>query len=74
MSEPVPEGFYKMRFKCANCGFLFEVNIRKGNPANGAAGICPNCGVRSGRSGIGHHEAVYPSDTMNLGDKEILHG
>jgi len=63
--------FYKMKYKCANCGKEFEVEVRKGKPAKGEAGICPYCGVKTGVPGVGHHETVMPTI---VDGKEILHG
>ncbi len=65
---------YEMEYRCANCGQKFKVLIRKGEPARGAAGTCPNCGAASGRPGIGHHEMTWPSNPLSVGNQEILHG
>jgi len=72
MADGVTEGFYKMKYKCANCGETFESEVRKGSPSKGASGSCPNCGMQTGKPGVGHHEAVFP-DTP-AGKQEILHG
>jgi len=72
MTSDVQEGFYKMQYRCANCGHLFDAQVRKGSPARGASGSCPNCGMATGKPGVGHHETVLPN--MTVGNKEILHG
>ena len=65
---------YEMEYRCANCGHIFKVKLRKGLQAKGASGECPNCGVISGKSGIGEHEMTWPSSPLAVGSKEILHG
>ena len=70
MAEETREGFYKMTYRCANCGHSYDVEVRKGTAAKGAGGTCPNCGVASGKPNIGHHETVLPT----VDGKQILHG
>ena len=65
---------YEVEYKCGNCGHLFKVNLRKGLPAKGAAGDCPNCGIPSGKPGIGEHQMVWPEAKFAVGGREILHG
>lgn len=65
---------YEMEYKCANCGHVFKVQLRKGITARGAAGECPNCGIKTGRAGVGEHEMTWPSERLAVGNKEILHG
>ena len=65
---------YDMEYKCANCGKIFIVKIRKGATAKGASGPCPNCGIASGKPGIGVHEMTWPSQPFAVGGREILHG
>ena len=72
MDDKVQEGCYRMQYKCANCGKLFENDIRKGTPSRGASGNCPHCGMKTGTPGVGHHETIMPNVT--IGNKEILHG
>lgn len=70
MDDKAKEGFYKMTYRCANCGHEYTMEIRKGSPARGAGGQCPNCGMASGKPGVGHHETVLPT----VDGKQILHG
>ncbi len=65
---------YEMEYRCANCGHVFKVSLRKGAQGKGAAGECPNCGVKSGKPGIGEHEMTWPSTPYAVGNKQILHG
>lgn len=65
---------YEMEYRCANCGHVFKVMLRQGVPAKGASGPCPNCGVGSGKAGIGEHEMTWPSNPLAVGSQEILHG
>jgi len=61
----VDDNHYFMSFKCSNCGHVFEVQIRKGTPAHGQAGPCPNCGVRDNTSGVGHHSVIRDNQSDN---------
>jgi DNA-directed RNA polymerase subunit RPC12/RpoP len=72
MDDKVQEGFYRMQYKCVNCGKLFQSDIRRGAVAKGASGSCPHCGIQTGKPGVGHHEAVLPN--VIVGNQEILHG
>ena len=73
MSLQLNDSQYGMKFECANCGHLFEVAIRKGVPASGQAGICPNCGVRDNTSGVGGHRIIKANESENpTGGREIL--
>ncbi len=67
------DNHYFMKFKCSNCGYSFEKQIRKGTPARGQAGICPNCGVRDNTSGIGQHEVIRDNQSDNpTGGRQML--
>jgi DNA-directed RNA polymerase subunit RPC12/RpoP len=65
--------YYEIEYRCANCGKIFTKQLRKGTEARGQAGECPNCGVNSGKPGVGHHEMTWPAMPIS-GGKEILHG
>ena len=65
---------YDMEYKCANCGWVYKLRLRRGTEARGAGGECPNCGVKSGKPGVGHHEMTWPSKPFSVGNQEILHG
>jgi DNA-directed RNA polymerase subunit RPC12/RpoP len=65
--------YYEVEYRCANCGHIFKQQLRKGVEARGAAGECPNCGVKSGKPGVGHHEMTWPSTPLHSG-QQILHG
>ena len=65
---------FEMEYKCANCGNIYTVELRKGTAAKGAGGNCPNYGVASGKAGIGEHEMTWPSRPLAVGNQEILHG
>jgi len=60
----VDANHYLMEFICANCGHKFSKQIRKGTPAAGQAGICPNCGVRDNTSGVGGHKVIKANEDM----------
>ena len=66
------ESEYEMEYRCANCGHTYKIVLRKGVLARGAGGECPQCGVSSGKAGVGHHEMTWPQTPF--GGKEILHG
>lgn len=64
---------YLMKFRCANCGYEFERQIRKGVPAPGQAGVCPNCGVRDNVAGVGQHKIIMANESPSpTGGREIL--
>lgn len=64
---------YLMNFECANCGHKFERQIRKGTPAHGQAGICPNCGVRDNVAGVGGHRVIKANESENpTGGRQVL--
>jgi len=64
---------YLMNFQCANCGSKYEVILRKGVPAQGQGGICPNCGVRDNTAGVGGHKVIKANESENpTGGREIL--
>jgi DNA-directed RNA polymerase subunit RPC12/RpoP len=64
---------YLMKFRCANCGHQFEKEVRKGTPAHGQAGPCPNCGVRDNMSGVGHHQVIRDNQSDNpTGGRQVL--
>ena len=70
MTDP---NHYTMNFICANCGHKFERQIRKGTPANGQAGICPNCGVRDNVSGVGQHKVIRDNESADpTGGRQVL--
>jgi len=74
MSETkVDVNHYLIEFLCANCGQRFEKQIRKGTPAAGQAGICPNCGVRDNTSGVGGHKVIRANESEDpTGGRQVL--
>jgi DNA-directed RNA polymerase subunit RPC12/RpoP len=69
----VDQAYYMMNFECANCGHKFEKQLRKGTPAQGQAGICPNCGVRDNTSGVGGHRVIKANESENpTGGRQVL--
>ena len=69
----VEPNHYLMEFLCSNCGTKFEVQIRKGTPAAGKAGICPNCGVRDNVAGVGQHKVIRANESQDpTGGRQIL--
>jgi len=64
---------YLMNFECSNCGHRFQKQVRKGTPAHGQAGPCPNCGVRENMPGVGQHKVIRDNQSDNpTGGREIL--
>lgn len=49
---------YKMKFRCTNCGLIFEREVQKGLPALGKGGECPHCGLVDGKPGVGHFTVI----------------
>jgi hypothetical protein len=45
---------YSIKFRCPNCGEIFERLIQKGVIAQGHGGACPCCGVIDGQAQVGH--------------------
>ena len=74
MSETkVDASHYLMNFLCANCGHKFERQVRKGTAANGAAGMCPNCGVRDNVAGVGQHTPIRANESDDpTGGRQVL--
>jgi len=74
MSETkVDVNHYLLNFICANCGHKFEKQIRKGTPASGQAGICPNCGVRDNMSGVGQHKVIRDNESSDpTGGRQVI--
>ena len=74
MSETkVDANHYLITFQCANCGERFEKQVRKGTPAHGQAGICPNCGVRDSTSGVGQHKVIRANESEDpTGGRQVL--
>jgi len=69
----VDANHYLMNFQCANCGNQFDKQIRKGTPAHGQAGICPNCGVRDNMSGVGQHKIIRDNESADpTGGRQML--
>ena len=73
MTTEASAGNYVIEFCCANCGQKFETQIRKGVAATGAAGICPNCGVRDNTPGIGAHKVIRANESEDpTGGRQVL--
>ena len=69
----VDANHYLIEFRCANCGQTFEKQIRKGTPAHGQAGPCPNCGVRDNVAGVGGHSVIRANESTDpTGGRQIL--
>ena len=54
--EDVRTGDYRAWYRCANCGVVFQADLKKGEAVAQMKDICPVCGVRSGTAGVG----VFP--------------
>lgn len=70
---------YRVKFKCPNCGTIFDREIPEGQAARGNAGTCPNCKcnentvVRETGQKLGRFEVVPSSTNETDGNKfEIL--
>lgn len=66
---------YLVKFKCPNCGTIFEKTIPHGQSAAGNAGYCPNCRcdentvVRSTGQKLGRFEIVPPDVDGSKGNR-----
>ncbi len=74
MSETTVEpNHYLIEFLCANCGNKFEKQIRKGTPAMGQAGPCPQCGVKDNTAGVGGHKVIRANESTDpTGARQVL--
>jgi len=70
MTEP---NHYTIEFLCANCGLKFAKDVRKGTPARGQAGNCPNCGVKDNTAGVGGHKVIRANESSDpTGGRQVL--
>jgi len=53
---------YPMKFRCPNCGEVFDKGIQKGTTALGKGGKCPVCGVTDGQPNVGHFQVIKKND------------
>jgi DNA-directed RNA polymerase subunit RPC12/RpoP len=44
---------YDVEYQCSNCYHKFNKKLKKGTPAKGAGGVCPNCGCKDGQEEVG---------------------
>ncbi len=67
---------YQAKFRCSNCGEIFEKAVQKGHPATGMGGNCPNCGIKDGSAGVGNFLVMRKNEEMfAVSDpRQILHG
>lgn len=49
---------YGIKFRCPNCGDIFEKYLQKGVPAQGRGGICPTCGSSDGQPSVGQFQVI----------------
>lgn len=56
---------YRLKYRCSNCGIIFEFDIRKGQSASTMNGTCPNCSVKSGSPGIGFFSVIKLNDILD---------
>ena len=69
----VDANHYLIGFICANCGYKFKKQIRKGTAAAGQGGPCPNCGVTDNKAGVGHHQVIRDNQSPDpTGGRQIL--
>lgn len=65
------QNHYLIEYECINCGSRFTKQLKKGTPAHGHAGNCPNCGV--GEQKIGQHKVIRANESLEpLGRRQIL--
>lgn len=50
ITSALKEGYYRITYRCTNCGTIFEADIRKGTEAAKADSICPYCDTRSNKT------------------------
>jgi len=67
---------YQAKFRCSNCGNIYEKSVIKGQKADGMGGECPNCGIKDGTAGIGNFSVIRQNEEMfRVSDpRQILHG
>ena len=53
---------YKMKFRCPNCGEVFDKAVQKGVIAQGKGGVCPSCGVKDGQANVGNFQIVKKNE------------
>lgn len=46
------------KFRCPNCGTIFEKAIQKGVMSKGRGGSCPYCGVQDGQAQVGNFKVI----------------
>ncbi len=55
------------KFRCPNCGIIFEIALQKGVVSTGRGGVCPNCGVADGQAQVGHFKVIKLTEEHDSG-------
>lgn len=56
---------YVAKYRCPNCGTVFEKAVRKGVPSLGMGGECPNCAVRDGAAAVGNFQVIKENPQLD---------
>lgn len=57
LNNEVQKGYYRMTYRCSNCGTIFETDIKKGTPAANSECVCPYCATMSNKT-KGYFEVI----------------
>ena len=61
LTDSVGNNYYRLNYRCSNCGIIFEYDMKNGIPVTSMNGICPNCKIKSGTVNVG----VFPVIKLN---------
>jgi len=59
------EGYYRITYRCTNCGTLFEKDLKKGTIAEKAKSSCPYCDAVSGASTVGYFPVIKHNSNLD---------
>lgn len=64
LTSEVAKGYYRISYRCNNCGTIFEEDIRKGKSAANSNSICTYCGTRSSKI-TGYFEVIKHNNQLD---------
>jgi len=43
--KPVPAGYYRVSTRCSNCGYMADLDVKKGTPLGDV--VCDDCEIKA---------------------------
>ena len=58
------EGYYRITYRCSNCGAIFEADVKRGTLAASSDSACPYCDTKSNKT-KGYFEVIKHNSKLD---------